>query len=67
MTALGFEYERPAQQAAPTAIFDANGYLLTFAPISGADTLSDGYYWKTITPMTLIAGNQSDIGSLHES
>ena len=65
VTALGFEYERPSQQAAPTAIFDSDGNILASAMISGTDTLSDGYYWKAINPITLVSGNQYYIGSLH--
>jgi len=67
VTALGFEDERSPQQTSQTAIFDSSGNTLVVARISSADALADGYYWKQISPLTLMAGHEYYIGSLHGS
>ena len=67
VTAIGYEVDRTSQQAAPAAIFDASGNVLAVASISSADTVSNGYYWKSISPLPLMAGSQYYIGGFHGS
>ena len=67
VTDLGYESQQSSQIPEPTAIFDASGNVLASATISSADLLSDGYYWKPISPITLTAGSTYYIGSLHGS
>lgn len=65
VTKLGYEYKSATQVNGITAIYDINGNVLAQATIGTSDTLSDGYYYKEITPLTLKAGVTYYIGSLH--
>ncbi len=66
VTALGYEYQRANQGSELTAIFDkTTGAILASASISGTDPLVDGYYYANIAGLTLKAGKQYYIGSLH--
>jgi len=65
VTALGYEYVGPTQILGQTAIFDANDNVLASTVFTSSDTVADGYYWRNINPITLKAGQQYYIGSLH--
>jgi MYXO-CTERM domain-containing protein len=65
VTALAYENDRPNLQGI-TAIFNAStGQMLASATITNSDPLSNGYYWQSINPLFLHAGQQYYIGSLH--
>ncbi|MBS1708818.1 MAG: hypothetical protein JSS65_08880 [Armatimonadetes bacterium] len=65
VTQLGVEVQQTGQAPLPTAIFDAAGNILAQTTVSETDTQANGYYWKSITPLTLTAGQQYYICSLH--
>jgi|GEM_PF-4077992 len=65
VTALAYEQDQPNQPATTVAIFDSTGAVLTSATVGTTDTLQNGYYYKSITPTTLTAGQIYYIGGLH--
>jgi hypothetical protein len=38
-------------------LYDSSGVLLTSTYVSAADSLYDGYYWSSTTPVQVIAGD----------
>ena len=67
VTALGVELAVANQTDREVGIFDVNGNLLTSATVSTSDRQVDGYFYKDISPINLIPGNQYYIGALHVS
>ncbi len=65
VTALGYEYVSPTQIIGTTGILDANGNLLTSTSFTSSDTIENGYYWRNIQPVTLVAGQEYYIGAVH--
>ena len=66
VTSLGVENALPTQETKPVAIYDGGtNNIIATATISNLDTLSNGYYWVDITPVTLVAGKEYYIGALH--
>lgn len=61
VNALGF-YNDPFNSfisaGETVAIYDASGALVTDVAVPNSGTLVGGYYWKSITPVTLTAGQQ---------
>ena len=66
VTALGMEVVMPTQESKTVAIFDAaTGAVLASTTVSTADRVTDGYFYKSIFPITLTAGTTYYIGALH--
>ena len=68
VTALGTEVIMPTQDSKLVAICDAtSGTILASATVSTADTVNNGYFYKAITPVTLIAGKTYYIAALRRA
>jgi Domain of unknown function (DUF4082) len=59
--ALGF-YNMDGVDDAIVAIYDSSGDLLTSAAVTLLDPLVDGYFYKSISPITLTSGSQYTLG-----
>lgn len=68
VTALGHEFEHEGKPPEPVGIFDGvTGALMVSATIGVGDPLVNGYYWKSVTPTTLLAGHTYHSGALHHA
>ena len=65
VTSLGIELADPSQSVRQVALFDSGGNILATTMVSTSDQLIDGYFYKAISPVTLISGRQYFIGELH--
>ena len=57
VNALGL-YNMDGVDDATLAIYDSSGDLLTSTAVTLADSLVDGFFYKSISPITLLAGSQ---------
>jgi len=65
--ALGF-YDMPGLTGGSTvAIYDSSGNLLTSASVPLSASVVDGYFYQSITPINLTAGNQYTVVEFTDS
>ena len=68
ITALGTEVIMPTQESKLVAILDAStGTVLASTMVSTADRVTNGYFYKSIPPITLVAGTEYYIAALHHA
>jgi len=62
---LGSEDATQTQDSTTTDLYDADDNVLASVTFTNADPISDGYFWKPITPVVLHPGNTYYVGTFH--